>query len=95
MNGDNRRRVDRKDTRISKKQKLILSAEEKLETKLGFDLFTEGEKRLGWLLTFATVSSYSFVSPKPVTKLKHGWNSLTRFHFSVVVMGGPRYSESV
>ncbi|KAL4591685.1 hypothetical protein LXL04_004655 [Taraxacum kok-saghyz] len=56
MNGDNRRRVDRKDTRISKKQKLILSAEEKLETKLGFDLFTEGEKRLGWLLTFATSS---------------------------------------
>lgn len=61
MNGDNRRRADRKDTRISKKQKLILSTEEKLETKLGFDLFTEGEKRLGWLLTFSTVSSYSSV----------------------------------
>ncbi|XP_023756876.1 DNA polymerase epsilon catalytic subunit A [Lactuca sativa] len=56
MNGDNRRRADRKDTRISKKQKLILSTEEKLETKLGFDLFTEGEKRLGWLLTFSTSS---------------------------------------
>ncbi|XP_024985920.1 DNA polymerase epsilon catalytic subunit A-like isoform X2 [Cynara cardunculus var. scolymus] len=56
MNADNRRRGDRRDTRISKKQKLILSAEEKLETKLGFDLFTEGEKRLGWLLTFASSS---------------------------------------
>ncbi|KAL6523491.1 hypothetical protein OROGR_017094 [Orobanche gracilis] len=56
MNGDNRRRVDRKDTRISMKQKLILSAEEKLETKFGFDLFTEGKKRLGWLLTFASSS---------------------------------------
>nr|KAJ0201048.1 hypothetical protein LSAT_V11C600314360 [Lactuca sativa] len=57
MVGDNRRRrVDRKDIMISKKQKLILSAEEMLETKLGFDLFTEGEKRLGWLLTFASSS---------------------------------------
>ncbi|PWA95928.1 DNA polymerase epsilon catalytic subunit [Artemisia annua] len=57
MNGtDNRRRTDRRDTRISKKQKLILSAEEKLESKLGFDVFTEGDKRLGWLLTFSTSS---------------------------------------
>nr|XP_043613660.1 DNA polymerase epsilon catalytic subunit A-like [Erigeron canadensis] len=56
MNGSDRRRTDRRDTRISKKQKLILSAEEKLESKLGFDLFTEGDKRLGWLLTFSSSS---------------------------------------
>ncbi|CAK9156274.1 unnamed protein product [Ilex paraguariensis] len=55
MNGDNRWR-DRRDTRISKKQKLILNAEEQLESKLGYNLFTEGEKRLGWLLTFASSS---------------------------------------
>lgn len=55
--GDYRRRgFDRKDSKISKKQKLILSAEEKLESKLGYDLFSEGEKRLGWLLTFSSVS---------------------------------------
>lgn len=55
--GDYRRRgFDRKDSKISKKQKLILSAEEKLESKLGYDLFTEGDKRLGWLLTFSSVS---------------------------------------
>ncbi|XP_073270441.1 DNA polymerase epsilon catalytic subunit A-like [Primulina huaijiensis] len=56
MNGGDYRRRDRKDTRISKKQKLILNAEEQLESKLGFNLFTEGDKRLGWLLTFASSS---------------------------------------
>ncbi|XP_073146772.1 DNA polymerase epsilon catalytic subunit A-like [Henckelia pumila] len=56
MNGGDNWRRDRKDTRISKKQKLILSAEEQLESKLGFNLFTEGDKRLGWLLTFASSS---------------------------------------
>ncbi|KAL0460774.1 UNVERIFIED_CONTAM: DNA polymerase epsilon catalytic subunit A [Sesamum latifolium] len=56
MNGTDNRRRDRRDTRISKKQKLILNAEEQLESKLGFDVFTEGEKRLGWLLTFASSS---------------------------------------
>ncbi|XP_059627348.1 DNA polymerase epsilon catalytic subunit A-like [Cornus florida] len=55
MNGDNRRR-DRQDSRISKKQRLILTAEEELESKLGFDIFSEGEKRLGWLLTLASSS---------------------------------------
>lgn len=59
MKDDNRRRGDRRDTRISKKQKLILSADEKLESKFGFDVFTEGEKRLGWLLTFTSVSVYT------------------------------------
>ncbi|WOK95843.1 DNA polymerase epsilon catalytic subunit A-like [Canna indica] len=38
------------------KQKLRLNAEEVLERKLGFDLYTEGNKRLGWLLTFAPSS---------------------------------------
>lgn len=55
--GDNRRRDWGRDSRISKKQKLILNAEEQLESKLGFDLFTEGDKRLGWLLTLASVSA--------------------------------------
>ncbi|KAJ0576989.1 putative DNA-directed DNA polymerase [Helianthus annuus] len=57
MKDDNRRRGgDRRDTKISKKQKLILSADEKLESKFGFDVFTEGDKRLGWLLTFTSSS---------------------------------------
>ncbi|PSR89873.1 DNA polymerase epsilon catalytic subunit A like [Actinidia chinensis var. chinensis] len=56
MNGEGRRRGDRRDLRISKKQKLILTAEEQLESKLGFDLFSEGDKRLGWLLTFSSSS---------------------------------------
>ncbi|KAK9279688.1 hypothetical protein L1049_013368 [Liquidambar formosana] len=55
MNGDSRRR-DRRDPRYSNKQKLIRTAEEELESKLGFDLFSEGEKRLGWLLTLASSS---------------------------------------
>lgn len=55
MNGGDYRRLDRRDLWRSKKQKLVRSAEEELESKLGFDLFTEGEKRLGWLLTFASV----------------------------------------
>ncbi|KAI3706102.1 hypothetical protein L1987_76358 [Smallanthus sonchifolius] len=56
MKDDNRRRGDFRDTKISKKQKLILSADEKLDSKFGFDVFTEGEKRLGWLLTFTSSS---------------------------------------
>ncbi|PIN09216.1 DNA-directed DNA polymerase [Handroanthus impetiginosus] len=56
MNGSDNRRRDRRDTRISKKQKLILSGEEQLESKLGFNLFTDGDKRLGWLLTLASSS---------------------------------------
>ncbi|CAK7329328.1 unnamed protein product [Dovyalis caffra] len=56
MNGESRR-WDRKDSwRSSKKQKLMRTADEELESKLGFDLFTEGDKRLGWLLTFASSS---------------------------------------
>ncbi|KAJ8568462.1 hypothetical protein K7X08_027995 [Anisodus acutangulus] len=53
---ENSRRWNRRDTRISKKQKLILNSEEQLESKLGFDVFTEGDKRLGWLLTLASSS---------------------------------------
>ncbi|RZB74984.1 DNA polymerase epsilon catalytic subunit A-like [Glycine soja] len=55
MSGDGRRR-DRRDNRASKKRKLNRTPEEELEAKLGFDLFSEGEKRLGWLLTFASSS---------------------------------------
>lgn len=56
MNGESRRRDRVDSSRISKKQKLILNAEEELESKLGFDVFSEGDKRLGWLLTFASSS---------------------------------------
>ncbi|PWA94332.1 DNA polymerase epsilon catalytic subunit [Artemisia annua] len=56
MKIDNRRRGvdDHRDTRISKKQKVL--NEEELETKLGFDLYTQGDTRLGWLLTFSPSS---------------------------------------
>lgn len=57
MNGEGRRR-DRRDPRSFKKQKLIRSAEEELESKFGFDLFSEGDKRLGWLLTSSPVSQF-------------------------------------
>ncbi|KAH7561206.1 hypothetical protein JRO89_XS10G0191000 [Xanthoceras sorbifolium] len=50
------RRWERRDPRFSKKQKLIRTAEEELESKLGFDLFSEGQNRLGWLLTFSSSS---------------------------------------
>ncbi|KAK8967425.1 DNA polymerase epsilon catalytic subunit A [Platanthera guangdongensis] len=56
MNGRGRRREISSSRRNPSKQKLRLSAEEVLESKLGFDLFTEGEKRLGWLLTLAPSS---------------------------------------
>ncbi|XP_057534123.1 DNA polymerase epsilon catalytic subunit A-like [Amaranthus tricolor] len=56
MNGDFRRR-DRKDDRRRKKQQQTLrNAEDELESKLGFDVFTEGDKRLGWLLTLSSSS---------------------------------------
>ncbi|CAM8878713.1 unnamed protein product [Rhodiola kirilowii] len=55
MSGGFRRR-DRGDFRGSKNQKLIRTAEEEREARLGFDVFEEGEKRLGWLLTFASSS---------------------------------------
>ncbi|KAJ0533134.1 putative DNA-directed DNA polymerase [Helianthus annuus] len=54
MKDDTRRRRRRGDRNISKKRKFI---DENLESKFGFDdAFTEGEKRLGWLLTFTTSS---------------------------------------
>ncbi|XP_057955577.1 DNA polymerase epsilon catalytic subunit A-like [Malania oleifera] len=56
MNGESRRR-DRSDSRNPRKRKLLVhNAEEGLDSKLGFDLFSEGDKRLGWLLTFAPSS---------------------------------------
>ncbi|KAM5584440.1 DNA polymerase epsilon catalytic subunit A-like [Rosa sericea] len=57
MSGYESRKRDRRDSWSSKKQqKLTRTADEDLESKLGFDLFSEGETRLGWLLTFATSS---------------------------------------
>ncbi|GAB2274640.1 DNA polymerase epsilon catalytic subunit A [Dionaea muscipula] len=57
MSGDVRRR-DRRDNRFSSKRRKVAvrSAEEELESKLGFDHFSEGDKRLGWLLTFSSSS---------------------------------------
>lgn len=55
MSGFQSRKRDRGSSWSSKKQKVMRSAEEELESKLGFDLFSEGDKRLGWLLTFASV----------------------------------------
>lgn len=37
------------------KRKLVRTAGEELDAKFGFDLFSEGDKRLGWLLTFTSV----------------------------------------
>ncbi|KAG2305415.1 hypothetical protein Bca52824_034066 [Brassica carinata] len=54
MSGD--RRWDRKDSRRSNTPKVVNTAEDQLESKLGFGLFSEGETRLGWLLTFASSS---------------------------------------
>lgn len=58
MSGESRRRGRAEKSSRSKKQRVIRSAEEEIESKLGFDLFSEGDKRLGWLLTFASVSEY-------------------------------------
>ncbi|KAF6166038.1 hypothetical protein GIB67_012935 [Kingdonia uniflora] len=53
--GGGNRGFDR--NRNFKKQKQILqSVEDEREAKLGFELFSEGEKRLGWLLTFSSSS---------------------------------------
>ncbi|KMT05520.1 hypothetical protein BVRB_7g176430 [Beta vulgaris subsp. vulgaris] len=56
MNGDFRRRDKKDDRRTKKQQQLVRSAEEELESKLGFDVFTEGDTRLGWLLTLSSSS---------------------------------------
>ncbi|URE33478.1 DNA polymerase [Musa troglodytarum] len=56
MNSDSRRWERLTSGRNPSKQKHRLNAEEVLERKLGFDLFTEGDKRLGWLLTFSPSS---------------------------------------
>ncbi|XP_050220537.1 DNA polymerase epsilon catalytic subunit A-like isoform X2 [Mercurialis annua] len=57
-NGVDNRRRDRNNNfnRNSKKQKFIRNAEEELDSKFGFDLFNEGDKRLGWLLTLSSSS---------------------------------------
>ncbi|KNA12254.1 hypothetical protein SOVF_127620 [Spinacia oleracea] len=56
MNRDFRRRDQRDDRRKKKQQLSVRTAEEELESKLGFDVFTEGDKRLGWLLTLSSSS---------------------------------------
>ncbi|XP_074301915.1 DNA polymerase epsilon catalytic subunit A-like [Silene latifolia] len=52
--GDFRRRDDSR--RKQQQQQLFRTAEDVLEAKLGVDIFTEGDKRLGWLLTLSTSS---------------------------------------
>ncbi|XP_050369951.1 DNA polymerase epsilon catalytic subunit A-like [Argentina anserina] len=57
MSGYDSRKRDRQNSWSSKKQqKLARTADEDLESRLGFDLFSQGETRLGWLLTFASSS---------------------------------------
>ncbi|KAM1255671.1 hypothetical protein ACFX1Q_029918 [Malus domestica] len=56
MSGYQSRKRDRGDSWVPRKQKVMRTAEEELESKLGFDLFSEGDTRLGWLLNFATSS---------------------------------------
>ncbi|GAB2244874.1 hypothetical protein Droror1_Dr00000367 [Drosera rotundifolia] len=53
------RKRDRRDNNCfssNRRKVAVRSVEEELEAKLGFDLFNEGDKRLGWLLTFASSS---------------------------------------
>ncbi|GAB2215494.1 hypothetical protein Droror1_Dr00019881 [Drosera rotundifolia] len=53
------RKRDRRDNNCfssNRRKVAVHSAGEELEAKLGFDLFTEEDKRLGWLLTFASSS---------------------------------------
>ncbi|KAG2570106.1 hypothetical protein PVAP13_7KG000681 [Panicum virgatum] len=40
----------------AKEQQLRVGAEELLESRLGFAPYTDGERRLGWLLTFSPSS---------------------------------------
>ncbi|KAF9594988.1 hypothetical protein IFM89_035761 [Coptis chinensis] len=49
-------RDQKRDYRNPKKQKLFRTAEEEREAKFGFDIFSQGDKRLGWLLTFSSSS---------------------------------------
>ncbi|GAB2214864.1 hypothetical protein Drorol1_Dr00019229 [Drosera rotundifolia] len=58
MTRDIRKRDRRDNNRFSSNRRKVAvrSAGEELEAKLGFDLFTEGDKRLGWLLTVASSS---------------------------------------
>ncbi|KAJ3675811.1 hypothetical protein LUZ60_004853 [Juncus effusus] len=61
MSGDGKRRREKSSSAFDKArsnsmQKLRLGAEEQLESKLGFSLYTEGDTRLGWLLTFSPSS---------------------------------------
>ncbi|GAB2213669.1 hypothetical protein Droror1_Dr00017982 [Drosera rotundifolia] len=58
MTRDIQKRDRRDNNRFSSNRRKVAvrSAREELEAKLGFDLFTEGDKRLGWLVTFASSS---------------------------------------
>ena len=76
MNGEGRRRDRFNSRRNQSKQKVRLNAEEVLEGRLGFDLFTEGEKRLGWLLTLAPVSNPCFHTILPLITALHFFQSL-------------------
>ncbi|KAG6570491.1 DNA polymerase epsilon catalytic subunit A, partial [Cucurbita argyrosperma subsp. sororia] len=53
MSGESRGRGRADKSSRSKKQRIIRSPGEEIESKLAFDIFSEGDKRLGWLLTFA------------------------------------------
>ena len=59
--------------------KMRCTADEDLESKLGFDLFTEGEPRLRWLLTMSSVSylastTFSQISTPLYSIRLHKWS---------------------
>ncbi|XP_022943508.1 DNA polymerase epsilon catalytic subunit A-like [Cucurbita moschata] len=64
MSGESRGRGRADKSSRSKKQRIIRSPGEEIESKLGFDIFSEGDKRLGWLFTFAPVLGWQQTAAK-------------------------------
>ena len=65
--------------RGTKNNKMRYTVDKDLESKLGFDLFTEGEPRLGWFLTMSSVSylnstTFSQISTPLYSIRLHKWS---------------------
>lgn len=61
------------------KSKAWRTSEDALEASFGYQIFTEGEPRLGWLLNMVTVCQVpSIPIPSLVSMLPEGWNSSNR-----------------
>ena len=59
--------------------KMRCTTDEDLESKLGFDIFTKGEPRLGWLLTMSSISylsstTFSQISTPLYSIRLHKWS---------------------